>query len=156
MYSVDYDSADIQWRLVYRHCRTAAPHIFAIYFVFKSVYCYTLIFNFARTRRVDIVCFLPKNFSTKLMLTSICFCMVSTASDETLELWALAAPVSLKPSVERVAACQSSTANLELWFPLRWTGMWQAAESLCWSSCWWEAAYWMVGSKAAMSDPRPS
>jgi len=46
--------------------------------------------------------------------TFIWFCMGSTASDKRLELWALAAPVSLLQGTGTVVACQSSTVNLEL------------------------------------------
>jgi len=45
--------------------------------------------------------------------------MGSTANDKNMELWALAAPVSQQKSTGRVVACQSSTTNLELWFPQR-------------------------------------
>jgi len=41
--------------------------------------------------------------------------MGSTVNDENLELWAFTGPTSLQKSIGRVVACQSSTANLELW-----------------------------------------
>jgi len=34
---------------VCRHCETAAPPIFILYFAFRSVYCFTLIFSSACT-----------------------------------------------------------------------------------------------------------
>ena len=45
----------MQWRLICRHCGSAAPPIFTVNFVFRSIYCVTLIFKSALTKRVDNV-----------------------------------------------------------------------------------------------------
>jgi len=55
-----------QWRLVWRQCGIAAPPIFTVKFVFRSGYCFTLIFIFALTGRVDNVFSLSKSFCKKL------------------------------------------------------------------------------------------
>jgi len=52
-----------QWRLARRHCSTP---ILTQYFVFRSVYCFILIFSFASTRHVENVSSLRKTFGTRL------------------------------------------------------------------------------------------
>ena len=55
----------IQLRIICRHCGTAAPPIFMLYFIFRSICCIIMIFSFACTRRVDNV-YLPNPFWTRL------------------------------------------------------------------------------------------
>jgi len=51
---------------VCRHCVAAAPPIFTVNFVFRSVCCFALMSKFASTKRVNNVSSLPKTLSTKL------------------------------------------------------------------------------------------
>jgi len=63
-----------------RNCST--PYFSRINFVFRSVYCFTLIFSFACTRSVDMtMCPLcTKHFAQGCVL-GICFRMASTVND---------------------------------------------------------------------------
>ena len=98
-----------------RHCGAAAPPTFMVNFVFRSVYYFTLIFKFAFTRRVDNVSSLPKTLCTKLNIRHSFVFYGSTTNDDSLELWALAAPVFYskisKDCVLSIKHSQTGTAS---------------------------------------------
>jgi len=120
----------------WRNCSTPYFHG---RFHFMSVDCFTLIFEFVLTRRVDNVSSLPKTLCTKLNIRQLfgfveALQMTKVWSCERLQRQCCCSKV-LEGLLPVNQAQLHWNYALELWIPQRWagkcTGLWQVAESFC-------------------------
>jgi len=129
-----------------RNWITPSFHDIFSYFVFRWVYCFGLIFNFAWTRTLDNVSSLRKTLCTKLNIRHLIVFAWEAQALQMINVWSSRTCERLQRRHVAIEKCRKScglpvkqsqpgTASLELWYPQSrvagWSGLWQVAESMC-------------------------
>ena len=108
------------------HCGAVAPPNFTVIFVFRSVYCFTLIFKTALTRKVDNMSSLLKTLCAKLNIRRLFGCawealqIAKVWSCEIEMAWAVVrGPVKWRQRTCLHGPVNRSNTSFHFWVPLR-------------------------------------